>query len=300
MPTVLVTGASGFTGRYMIDLLRKRGMKVIGLGTGATAADETLACDLTDSAAVDTAVAYAQPDWVVHLAALAFVGHADQEAFYRVNVFGTLNLLAAVGKLSKVPQRILIASSANIYGTPGVEVINEQISPAPVNHYACSKLAMEHMVATWFERLPIVIARPFNYTGPGQDVRFLIPKIVGHFAERKPQIELGNLNVSRDFSDVRDVVDAYIHLLESDVCGERVNICSGQATALQEIIMMMEEIAGYQIDVQVNPDFVRANEIPVLRGDNQRLQSATGFKPRHALKQTLLDMFSSASASLKS
>ncbi|WP_440467606.1 GDP-mannose 4,6-dehydratase [Pseudomonas sp. YH-1] len=300
MPTALVTGASGFTGRYMINALHKRGMRVIGLGSGASAADEMLACDLTDTAAVNAAVAHARPDWVIHLAALAFVGHADQGAFYNVNVFGTLNLLEAIGKLPEKPQRILIASSANIYGTPGVEVIHEQICPAPVNHYACSKLAMEHMVATWFERQPIVIARPFNYTGPGQDERFLIPKIVAHFAQRKEQIELGNLNVSRDFSDVRDVVDAYVHLLESGIHSERVNICSGRAIALQEIISMMEEIAGYRISVQVNPAFVRANEIPVLRGDNQRLQSATGFKPHHALKQTLLDMFSSASASLKS
>lgn len=290
MPTALVTGASGFTGRYMIDALKKRGFTVAGFGSEPTNADETLACDLTDAAAVKAAVDKVQPDWVVHLAALAFVGHADQEAFYRVNVFGTLNLLNALAEQKKAPQRILIASSANIYGTPGVEVINEDICPAPVNHYACSKLAMEHMVATWFERLPIVIARPFNYTGPGQDERFLIPKIVGHFARSEPTIELGNLDVSRDFSDVRDVVESYVRLLDSDVLGQRVNICSGRAVALREVIALMEGIAGYRINVEVNPAFVRANEIPVLRGDNQRLLTATGFAPRQDLKQTLEDM----------
>lgn len=294
MPTALVTGASGFTGRYMVDALKKRGFKVAGFGSESTNADETLACDLTDAEAVKASVDKVQPDWVVHLAALAFVGHADQEAFYRVNVFGTLNLLAALAERSKAPQRILIASSANIYGTPGVEVINEDICPAPVNHYACSKLAMEHMVATWFERLPIVIARPFNYTGPGQDERFLIPKIVSHFAQGKSVIELGNLDVSRDFSDVRDVVDAYVRLLESDVRGQRINICSGHAVSLREIISLMEGIARYRINVEVNPAFIRANEIPVLRGDNQRLLAATGFAPRQDLKHTLEDMLSTA------
>ncbi|MCP8466746.1 GDP-mannose 4,6-dehydratase [Pseudomonas sp. ZM23] len=296
MPTALVTGASGFTGRYMIDVLKKRGFTVAGLGSEPTNADETLACDLTDAAAVRAAVDKTQPDWVVHLAALAFVGHTDQEAFYRVNVFGTLNLLAALAEQKKAPQRILVASSANIYGTPGIEVINEDVCPAPVNHYACSKLAMEHMVATWFERLPIVMARPFNYTGPGQDERFLIPKIVGHFARNEATIELGNLDVSRDFSDVRDVVEAYARLLESDVRGERVNICSGRAIALREIISQMEDIAGYRIKVEVNPAFVRANEIPVLRGDNRRLQAATGFAPRQDLQQTLEDMLQAARA----
>ena len=294
MPTALVTGASGFTGRYMVDALKKRGFTVAGFGSETTNADETLACDLTDAEAVKASVDKVQPDWVVHLAALAFVGHADQEAFYRVNVFGTLNLLAALAERSKAPQRILIASSANIYGTPGVEVINEDICPAPVNHYACSKLAMEHMVATWFERLPIVIARPFNYTGPGQDERFLIPKIVSHFAQGKSVIELGNLDVSRDFSDVRDVVDAYVRLLESDVRGQRINICSGHAVSLREIISLMEGIARYRINVEVNPAFIRANEIPVLRGDNQRLLAATGFAPRQDLKHTLEDMLSTA------
>lgn len=294
MPTALVTGASGFTGRYMVDALKKRGFTVAGFGSETTNADETLACDLTDAEAVKASVDKVQPDWVVHLAALAFVGHADQEAFYRVNVFGTINLLAALAEQRKAPQRILIASSANIYGTPGVEVINEDICPAPVNHYACSKLAMEHMVATWFERLPIVIARPFNYTGPGQDERFLIPKIVSHFAQGKSVIELGNLDVSRDFSDVRDVVDAYVRLLDSDVHGQRINICSGHAVSLREIISLMEGIARYRINVEVNPAFVRANEIPVLRGDNQRLLAATGFAPRQDLKHTLEDMLSTA------
>ncbi len=297
MPTTaLVTGASGFTGRYMVRALQAQGVRVVALGSSDTGADLTLPCDLTDPIAVDAAVAQASPDWVVHLAALAFVGHADQTAFYNVNVFGTLNLLGALAKLPTPPSRVLIASSANIYGTPGIEVIDESVCPAPVNHYACSKLAMEHMVATWFERLPIVVARPFNYTGPGQDERFLIPKIVGHFARRAPVIELGNLDVSRDFSDVRDVVAAYLGLLQSDARSQFVNVSSGRAIALREVIAMAEAIAGYQIEVRVNPAFVRANEIPVLRGDDSRLRSIVGPRELTAFEQTLRDMLAHGDA----
>ncbi|CDF86804.1 NAD-dependent epimerase/dehydratase [Pseudomonas knackmussii B13] len=291
MPTVLLTGASGFTGHYMIQALQQQGCTVIGLGSAATQADETLACDLTDAASVAKAVAHARPDWVVHLAALSFVGHADQEAFYRVNVFGTQNLLEALANLPTPPPRVLIASSANIYGSPGIEVIDERICPAPVNHYGFSKLAMEHMSATWFERMPIVLARPFNYTGPGQDERFLIPKIVSHFAAGKSTIELGNIDVSRDFSDVRDVVGAYMGLLRSPASGLRVNVCSGRAIALREVISLMEDIAGYRIDVQVNPAFVRTNEIKVLRGENDLLKELTGQVPQRSLKSTLKDMY---------
>lgn len=293
MPTALVTGASGFTGRYLIQALKARGFKVVGFGSSTTDADVTLACDLTDKAAVASAVGQVQPDWVIHLAALAFVGHADQEAFYRVNLFGTLNLLEALGALARQPQRVLIASSANIYGTPGIEVIDESVCPAPVNHYACSKLAMEHMVATWYDRLPIVVTRPFNYTGPGQDERFLIPKIVGHFARGERVIELGNLDVSRDFSDVRDLAQAYLGLLDSDHRSSPVNVCSGKATALRAIIEMMERIAGYSIEVRVNPAFVRANEIPTLRGSDARLRKIVGTRELISLERTLEDLYRS-------
>lgn len=292
MPTALVTGASGFTGRYMVKALKERGFHVVGWGSDPTGADESRACDLTDAAAVQAAVSHARPDWVVHLAALSYVGHADQEAFYRTNVFGTLNLLGALADLDTPPSRMLVASSANVYGTPGLEVIDESVCPTPVNHYACSKLAMEHMVANYFERLPIVITRPFNYTGPGQDDRFLIPKIVKHFARGERVIELGNIDVSRDFTDVRDLVGAYLALLESETHRQRVNICSGHATPLRYLVETMNDLAGYEIEVRVNPDFVRPNEIPSLRGDSRRLQSLSQWQPRVPLRQTLADMLS--------
>ncbi|MDE2255990.1 MAG: GDP-mannose 4,6-dehydratase [Betaproteobacteria bacterium] len=293
--TVLITGLRGFTGHYLAAALRANGARVVGLVQGSTLSSEEIACELTDAQAVHAAVAQVRPTHVVHLAALAFVGHADARAFYDVNLFGTLNLLEALAALPELPRKVLIASSANIYGTPGVEVIDESVCPAPVNHYACSKLAMEYMVRTWFDRLPIVMTRPFNYTGIGQDEKFLIPKIVSHFKRRAAKIELGNLDVSRDFSDVRDVAAAYMGLLESDVRSEVFNVCSGKAYALPDVLRMMTEISGHAIEVRVNPALVRANEIPVLRGEPRKLQACTGHTPRISLRDTLQWMYSSAS-----
>ena len=296
--TVLITGLRGFTGHYLGTALRACGARVVGLVQGSAQGADEIACDLTDARAVRAAVALVRPTQVVHLAALAFVGHVDARAFYDVNLFGTLNLLEALADLPGVMDaplsKVLIASSANVYGTPEVEVISEAVCPAPVNHYACSKLAMEHMARTWMERLPIVIARPFNYTGVGQDEKFLIPKIVNHFKRRAPLIELGNLDVARDFSDVRDVVAAYLGLLDApQSTGQTVNVCSGKAHALRDVLAMASTISGHTLDVRVNPAFVRTNEISVLRGSHDKLTQTTGFEPCFALNDTLNWMLNS-------
>src|SRR5271169_5022237 len=293
MPTLLLTGASGFTGRYIRKFLEDRRYKVIPLTF-----EGPNSCDLTDPAATQSAVRHAQPDAVVHLAGLSFLGHDNPEQFYRVHVFGTLNLLQALAGLDRPPRRVLIASSGNVYGTPDIEVLDESICPAPVNHYANSKLAMEHLVrSNWFNRLPIVITRPFNYTGPGQAKHFLIPKIVQHFRERLPFIELGNLNVFRDFSDVDDVVAAYMALLESDVHSEVVNICSGHGIALLDVIRIMNELAGYEIEVRVNPEFVRENEVPCLVGSNAKLRRLVNLPSPRPFAETLRRMYEAHDAS---
>ena len=287
MQTILLTGAAGFTGRYVRKAMESRGYRVRSLQV-----EGPDPCDLTDRAATESAVQSARPDAVLHLAALSFVGHDDPEEFYRVNVFGTLNLLQALSALDRPPQRVLIASSGNVYGTPDIEVLDESVCPAPVNHYANSKLAMEHMVrANWYNRMPIVITRPFNYTGPGQAKHFLIPKIVQHFRDHAAFIELGNLDVFRDFSDVDDVVAAYVALLESDVRSEIVNICSGQGIALLDVIRIMNQLAGYEIEVRVNPEFVRENEVPRLVGNNAKLRTLVRLPEPRPFSETLKRMY---------
>lgn len=292
MQKVLITGMDGFTGGYLAELIKQKNLEVVGLsGVQDNPSMGIFKCDLLDSVRLNNLVKEIKPDYVAHLAAIAFVGHGNNEDFYRVNVMGTMNLLEALCQPELNLTKVLVASSANVYGTPKTEVIDETEVPAPVNHYATSKLAMEFMVHTMFDKLPIIITRPFNYTGVGQNEQFLIPKIVGHFKRREKIIELGNLDVSRDFSDVRDVVASYIALLMSNAESTMVNICSGQAISLREIITKIQELAGYEIEIRVNPAFVRANEIKRLRGDNSYLQKLTGFPPKIPLEQTLRWMY---------
>ena len=156
---------------------------------------------------------------------MANVAQSEDDLFYKVNLFGTLNILRALDEAQLEPKKIIIAGSAYIYGNCLTPIIDENVGPKPINHYGNSKLAMENMVATWFERFPIIITRPFNYTGPGQELSYLIPKIVKYFQEKKPFIELGNTAVTRDISDVNMVIDVYHRLLASDIHSQIFNIC---------------------------------------------------------------------------
>ncbi len=284
----LITGLRGFTGHYMERELLDAGYRVFGTAMpGDAAGPDIFPVDLCDRAAVAAMVEQVQPDVVVHLAGIAFVGHGDAEQIYRVNVAGTRNLLEALAAGSHRPSAVLLASSANIYGNASVPFIDENVAPAPANDYAVSKLAMEYMARLWMDRLPIVIARPFNYTGRGQSENFLLPKIVAHFRRKAPQIELGNLAIARDFSDVRMVAYSYRRLLAAAPAGEAFNICSGRSHSLSGVLDMMAEIAGYRIEVRVNPAFVRANDVLTLTGDNTKLAGVIGPIPTRPLSETL-------------
>ncbi|WP_295990516.1 GDP-mannose 4,6-dehydratase [Rugamonas sp.] len=292
----LITGLAGFTGHYVEQELRAAGYQIFGTSTPGHAVDGKdegiYAVDLTDRDAVAAMVRAVRPDVVAHLAGIAFVGHADVEQIYKVNVVGTRNLLEALAALERKPAAVLLASSANIYGNTDVEVIGEEVRAAPANDYAVSKLSMEYMARLWNDKLPIIVTRPFNYTGVGQHENFLLPKIVSHFRRADPKIELGNLHVARDFSDVRMVAASYRALLAApSAAGQTFNICSGVAYTLGQALDMMADIAGYRIDVRVNPAFVRANEVARLVGDNRRLAAIVGAIEPLPLAETLRWMY---------
>lgn len=276
MLRMLVTGADGFTGVHFVKQAREAGYDVFAFNA-----------DLTSPQAVQAQVNIAAPDVVVHLAGISFVGHDKPSAFYDVNVFGTLNLLDALLKLPKAPTRVLLASSANVYGNCVYSPISESQTPAPLNHYAMSKLAMEYLAMTYADRLPLFFARPFNYTGPGQVESFVIPKIVSHFKRRAATIELGNLTVEREYNDVRMVTDAYLKLLNQAVVGEIYNICSGKTYTLYQVIDALVEMTGHHMDVVVNPAFVRVNELHRLCGDASKLHETIGTYDSIALQNTL-------------
>lgn len=270
---VLLTGINSFTGPYLAEELASNGYDVYGLSQRdfSSAHATSLLGDILDKSSLDAAIRYCRPGYVIHLAAITYVPHGDIAEMYLTNVVGTRNLLEVLAALENVPERILLASSANVYGNAVEGDLDEGTTFAPANDYAASKVAMEYMAGIWSNRLPISIVRPFNYTGVGQIEKFLMPKIVTHFQQREPEIELGNLDVIRDFSDVRFVCAAYRGLLETAEPDEAYNICSGSGYSLQSIIASMNKIAGYDISVVVNPDFVRANEVKKLVGDNRKL-----------------------------
>lgn len=299
----LVTGLRGFTGHYLARELAAAGYRVAGTvlpgdalrteaarwqdGCGA----DVFPADLLDRAAVAGVIEQVRPDVVVHLAGIAFVAHADAEQIYRVNVAATRNLLEALAGSPHPPSSVLLASSANVYGNAQAGLIDESVAPMPANDYAVSKLAMEYMAGLWMDSLPIVIARPFNYTGVGQSETFLLPKIVAHFRRGAARIELGNLAVARDFSDVRMVAGSYRRLLAAAPRGRAFNVCSGRSYSLASVIGMMEEIAGYRIEVQVDPALVRANDVLTLAGNNARLAGTIGALAPIPLADTLRWMY---------
>ncbi len=280
-PLVLLTGAAGFTGRYVKAALVAAGYRVHGWGAGA---DESV--DITDRQAVADAVQRIAPDYVVHLAAIAFVAHGDVGAIYEVNVVGTRYLLEALSALPRGPRKVLLASSANVYGDrPGAIV--EDTPFHPQNDYAVSKVAMEYMARVWAARLPILVVRPFNYTGVGQDEQYLLPKIVAHFRRGESVIELGNIDVWRDFNDVRAVADIYVRLLNAETRDEVYNVCSGQEISIREIISVASELSGREIEVRVNRAFVRSNEVVRLHGDRSRLEALLGPLPDYDIRNTV-------------
>ncbi|MBN1379012.1 MAG: GDP-mannose 4,6-dehydratase [Gammaproteobacteria bacterium] len=276
---VLVTGLlDSFTGKYLQPALESEGHQVVALVS-----------DLTDAPSLAAEIAELNPHYVIHLAAITYVGHGDSNAIYEVNLMGTRNLLQALSFSESKIKHVVLASSANIYGNSSEGKISESARANPANDYAVSKYAMELAAGLWKDKLPITITRPFNYTGVGQNEVFLIPKIVAHFKQKKSVIELGNLDVWREFNDVRFVVDSYTKLIARlpTVSGQPINICTGKAYSLREVISLCEKITGHTLEIKVNPDFVRPNEVRILKGDNSLLKSVIGEYTHYELEQTL-------------
>lgn len=273
---VFVTGAKGFAGTFFAEYLQSLGVDVFGSTT-----------NLADKDSLIAELSQFKPDYVVHLAASSFVGNQDVDSFYTTNVIGTRNLLEATSLECPNIKKVIVTSSAAVYGNADAELISEAVLPSPANDYGVSKLAMEFATRLWLERLPIVITRPFNFTGVGQSVNFVIPKIVEHFRSDKTTIELGNIDVYREFGDVRDFVEHYYQLMLSGVSGQVYNICSGKLHSLRDIIKCCEKITGNHLNVSVNPKFVRRGEIERLGGDPTLLFSVLNRQNVHTVNDTL-------------
>ncbi|MFT5661942.1 MAG: nucleoside-diphosphate-sugar epimerase [Sulfurimonas sp.] len=289
---VLVFGIEGFTGIHLSEYLKNTGYEVFGTSYSDTK-DDFFQVDITCNDDILRALKAVVPDYIIVLSGISFPAHGNNEDFYNINTIGAINILDVLIQLNQNPKKIIMASSATVYGNLGTEVLDESLCPKPANHYGASKYAMESMAKNYFSRLNIIISRPFNYTGVGQMRHFLIPKIVNHFKDNKKNIELGNLDVQREFNDITYVCEVYKKLLECNGKSIILNISSNRGIQLLDVIEMMNKIAGYTIQVSVNPDFVRKDEIKTLTGSPEKLFDLIGKLEQVDFKTTLRKMFES-------
>jgi len=300
---VLVTGVGGFVGPWVAEALRAKGHTVCGLGRQAPAAglqqaeERFRVADITDPAAVEAAVVDLVPDAVVHLAAWTDAAAAERaiEGAYRANLGGTLVLLATL-RAHRPRARFLLASSALVYGAIQQDElpVAETVPLRPTGIYGASKAAAEIATLQWGRAydLDVVVARPFNHTGPGQRAEFVCAAIAEQLAEieagrRDPVLRVGNLDPVRDFLDVRDVAAGYVALLERGRRGEVYNLCSGEGVSIAEIVALFRTLALVPVHVRSEPGRRRALDVERVVGSHARVTADTGWVPRIALRDTL-------------
>jgi GDP-4-dehydro-6-deoxy-D-mannose reductase len=304
-PTILLTGAAGFAGSHLLDLLAEEDLRVVALrkpGVGAETqsaypAIEWLEIELLDREAMRRAVGASAPDIVFHLAGAPHVWQSWKAATetLAVNVMGTHVLFEAL-RLEGLPSRVVVPSSAYVY-RPAPRALTEEDPVEATNPYAISKVATELAVvrAARVDGIRAVVARSFNHIGPRQDPSFFASGVARQVAliesgRLEPVIRVGNLESRRDFTDVRDTVRAYRALAERGAPGRAYNVCSGHAYRMQDLLDGLVARARVNVTVQPDPDRFRPNDTPLLLGDPSLLRLATGWEPRIPMEQTLQDL----------
>lgn len=305
---ILLTGGAGFVGPYVQAALARafpRAARSVLIRPSESSAPCTqwspVRADLLDEAALDQLVAQTRPDLVVHLAAQASVAHSIKaaEATWRVNFQGSLNLASALARHS--PQAtVLFVSSAEVYGSSLDEgPATEDAPPRPLTAYARSKLAAEGMFADVLAPgSRLIVARPFNHTGPRQDKRFALPAFAAQIASIEqgralPRVEVGDLSIERDFLDVRDVAEAYARLAEAAPrlpSRSLFNVSSGESRSLASLLEMLRRNATRDFEIVVDPERLRPADIRHAAADASRLRDAIGWRPSYAIEETLLSL----------
>jgi GDP-6-deoxy-D-talose 4-dehydrogenase len=294
MKTVLLTGATGFVGRHLSPHLVDLGYKVIGTSSQVKIDAHLQSCNLKDSAQIFHLVNAINPDIVIHAAALSSVTRGSTLDYYQTNVIATENLIRAIHSLSK-RTRIIFLSTAGVYGTQGVDCLSEDMCPKPVSHYGMSKFVCERMMHAIRSNHDITILRPFNIIGHGQSEDFVVPKIVKHYAEKLSTITLGNIQPQRDYIGIDaccQIISALIP--ETRSYGEVVNVCSGQATSVADLIEILTKASGHTLRVESSPDLIRSNEIMRLIGSTTKLNLLISNRVMHKnIELLLIEMLNS-------
>lgn len=306
---ILVTGATGFVGSFLLEALDRSDHQIFGtsyphepFAPGLSCESEICRVDIRRSELLEPWIKDIRPDWVFHLAAVSNVRHSweKRQETLETNVLGTLNVLEAVRKHA-AHARVLFVSSSNVYADVPAsgQSLTEAHTVRPISPYAFSKISGEQLCRfyTEIEGLDVVISRAFPHTGPGQSPDFVCSDWARQIVRidkkiQEPELFVGNIEVFRDFLDVRDVVQAYIRLLERGQRGETYNVASGRAVALRKILEQMLSQSPEEVLVHVDPGKLRKTEIFHLQGDNRKLREATDWEWAIPLEQTLFDLLS--------
>ncbi len=303
---VLVTGAAGFAGGHLVELLGRDGpvegwfrpgdppsAALQGLGEGVT----WRAVDLRDETAIESALADLRPAAIYHLAGAANQGAswAQTDVTFDLNVRVTHRLLRAVAR-HVADARVLVTASAAVYA-PSDAPLSEDARVAPATPYGVSKLAQEMLAlgAAREEGLDVVVVRPFNHIGPRQDPGYFAPAFARQIARIEAGLEsgpmrVGNLTPRRDLTDVRDTVRAYQLLMRHAQRGETYNVCRGEALAIGDLLDLLRAAATRAVEVEIDPAKLRPVDLPILLGDHGRLTARTGWQPEIPIAQTLADI----------
>lgn len=308
MKTILITGASGFVGSHLLEFLSKTPDVQL---VGTYVSEESLAplshlkekvtwvhLNMLDKEAVDRLVTESKPDEVYHLAALASAAASFDQPGETItnNVQAQVNLLEALRKENLLSTKVLIVGSAEEYGyiAPEDLPVNESAPLRPSNPYAVSKLTQDFLGLQYFltYKMPIIRVRPFNHIGPRQTAQFAVAsfakKIVAiEKGQMDPVMKVGNMAAKRDFTDVSDMVHAYVLLMEKGVAGEVYNIGSGKSYTMQEILEKMLALATVTITTETDPSLFRPVDNPELVCDNTKMSEITGWQPEVSLDTTL-------------
>ncbi|TGL60310.1 NAD-dependent epimerase/dehydratase family protein [Leptospira ognonensis] len=286
----LVTGGTGFVGKYLVSLLNEKGNFEIVL----------LKSDIREKEAISSEIKSVKPDFLFHLAAQPFVPKAMEDPWdtEETNVKGTLNILESIHRLAQ-PVKMVYVSTADVYGRQDFSTLpyNENLIPNPLNPYSGSKLAAEsycRQYAAYNDKLSIVIARPFNHIGVGQRPEFVIPNFCNQIIQAELTgsdfISVGDLNPTRDFSNVKDIVNGYLILAEYGKAGEIYNLCSGKEVSIRYLVETLIHLSGKNIKCKVDPARIRSAETSRVFGDNLKMISL-GWKPQISIEETLKEIY---------
>lgn len=293
----LVTGVSGFAGRHLARRLVAAGWNVTGTVHHRSSGVEEVAerrVEIDDELALRSVIAAARPTHVFHLAAIVdTVTTPDVMALYRTNTLGTAAVLQAVTAVGGV-ERVLVTSSALAYGRPPADgrPVREDDPLVPVTSYGSSKAAAEAIALQWSRSsgVDVVVTRAFQHTGPGHVGAYALSDWAGQLASGARELHVGNLEVARDYLDVRDVADAYIALIERGRAGGVYNVGSGVPVTMRTLLDMLVEAFGGRARVVIDPDRVRSIDAPVFVADVARLRDEVGWRPGFALTRTIADL----------